>query len=227
MRLGSHACIVPKQPLSYVAYKEPLCPNIILTHHASCADWVEHVISTGGEPYLQTPEDEMSLFSLLLLDVACLYIGAHAIIIGLLWSFMRAKGRWLCARRRDDTGFITSSSMVAAPLATGKEQLQAGRIVNLVAVSAGSAHGKRQGRAAHDIGSACSELAAGECPADTPSSCALGFGVVAAPGHGQVGLEQQLAEVDKHAGTHVAAVADHPLRQLQARQRGKVVRFAL
>lgn len=33
------------------------------------SDWVEHVLDTDGEAYLQTPEDGMPLVSLLLLDV--------------------------------------------------------------------------------------------------------------------------------------------------------------
>ena len=27
-----------------------------------CADWVEHAIETGGEPYLHTPEAQLSIF---------------------------------------------------------------------------------------------------------------------------------------------------------------------
>ena len=33
------------------------------------ADWIQHVLNTDGEPYLQTPEDDIPLVSLFLLDV--------------------------------------------------------------------------------------------------------------------------------------------------------------
>lgn len=33
------------------------------------ADWIEHVIATGGEPYLKTPEDELSFIVRNSLDV--------------------------------------------------------------------------------------------------------------------------------------------------------------
>lgn len=49
------------------------------------ADWVEHVIATEGEPYLQTPEDDIPLVSLLLLDVLGFLAVASAVPAVLLW----------------------------------------------------------------------------------------------------------------------------------------------
>ncbi len=48
---------------------------------------MEHVLNTGGEPYLQTPEDQISVFALYGLDVAgILSIGPLLLIIGVtLW----------------------------------------------------------------------------------------------------------------------------------------------
>ena len=53
-----------------------------------CADWIEHVIATGGEAYLRTPENEMSFIVRNSLDVytviaamCCLALGiAHAVL---------------------------------------------------------------------------------------------------------------------------------------------------
>ena len=30
------------------------------TELVSCADWIEHVVETKGDPYLKTPDDELS-----------------------------------------------------------------------------------------------------------------------------------------------------------------------
>ena len=44
-----------------------------------CADWMEHVIDTNGDPYLKTPDDELSFIVRHSLDVygfiiVCLYL---------------------------------------------------------------------------------------------------------------------------------------------------------
>eukprot|EP00884_Botryococcus_braunii_P010528 jgi/Botrbrau1/19477/Bobra.0338s0094.1 len=54
------------------------------------ADWIQHVITTGGEPYLQTPENEMSLIELWNLDVAALLLVAVLLIAAIMWLFIRA-----------------------------------------------------------------------------------------------------------------------------------------
>ena len=53
-----------------------------------CADWIEHVIATGGEPYLRTPENEMSLIVRNSLDVytviaavCCLALGIANVVL--------------------------------------------------------------------------------------------------------------------------------------------------
>ena len=57
-----------------------------------CADWVEHVIATDGEPYLRTPDDEMSFAARYSLDVyamlaACCFMVLllmRAAVVGLI-----------------------------------------------------------------------------------------------------------------------------------------------
>ena len=41
----------------------------LLSMKSHFADWIQHVLDTDGEPYLQTPEDDIPLVSLFLLDV--------------------------------------------------------------------------------------------------------------------------------------------------------------
>ncbi len=43
------------------------------------ADWIQHVLDTDGEPYLQTPEDDIPILSLLLLDVLGFFAIAAAV----------------------------------------------------------------------------------------------------------------------------------------------------
>eukprot|EP00884_Botryococcus_braunii_P010527 jgi/Botrbrau1/19476/Bobra.0338s0093.1 len=50
------------------------------------ADWIEHVIETRGEPYLQTPENYMTLWQLWSLDVAAFLV--FVLILSLLMSRM-------------------------------------------------------------------------------------------------------------------------------------------
>lgn len=45
------------------------------------ADWVEHVLATGGEAYLRTPEESLPLFVRLSLDVWAACLGAAAVVI--------------------------------------------------------------------------------------------------------------------------------------------------
>ena len=53
------------------------------TEVMSCADWIEHVVETKGDPYLKTPDDELSYIVRHNLDV---YL-AVAAFVGLL-SFL-------------------------------------------------------------------------------------------------------------------------------------------
>ncbi len=50
---------------------------------------MEHVIATEGEPYLQTPEDDIPLVSLLLLDVLGFLAAASAVPAVLVWWALR------------------------------------------------------------------------------------------------------------------------------------------
>ena len=45
-----------------------------------CADWMEHVMATNGEPYLRTPEDELSFIARTSIDV-------HAIVAAFCFLF--------------------------------------------------------------------------------------------------------------------------------------------
>jgi hypothetical protein len=59
-------------------------------HLGHRADWIEHVIATGGEPYLQTPENEMTLVELWNLDIFALLLFAVLLVSSALWAFTRA-----------------------------------------------------------------------------------------------------------------------------------------
>ena len=49
------------------------------------ADWIQHVLDTDGEPYLQTPEDDIPILSLLLLDVLGFFAIATAVPVLAAW----------------------------------------------------------------------------------------------------------------------------------------------
>ena len=55
------------------------------------ADWIQHVLDTDGEPYLQTPEDDIPLISLFLLDVlGFLVIGSALPAVAVYWLLVKA-----------------------------------------------------------------------------------------------------------------------------------------
>ena len=88
-----------------------------------CADWIEHVIATGGEPYLRTPENEMSLIVRNSLDVytviaamCCLALGfAHA-VLGIILRRCKVLLH-ACVRSSNGTrdGCVPGSGKVARP----------------------------------------------------------------------------------------------------------------
>ena len=56
------------------------------------ADWIQHVLDTDGEPYLQTPEDDIPLVSLFLLDVlGFLFIASALPAVAAYWLLAK---RW-------------------------------------------------------------------------------------------------------------------------------------
>ena len=59
-----------------------------------CADWIQHVLDTDGEPYLQTPEDDIPIVSLLLLDVLGFLVFASAMPALAAWA------GWTILKRR-------------------------------------------------------------------------------------------------------------------------------
>jgi len=62
-----------------------------------CADWMEHVIDTKGDPYLKTPDDELSFIVRHSLDVygfiiVCLYL--VFLISSKLLKLLAGKAAW-------------------------------------------------------------------------------------------------------------------------------------
>ena len=53
------------------------------------ADWVEHVLATGGEAYLRTPDDDLPLLVRLSLDVWAACLGAAAVLVCATFLFAR------------------------------------------------------------------------------------------------------------------------------------------
>ena len=87
-----------------------------------CADWIEHVIATGGEPYLRTPENEMSLIVRNSLDVytviaamCCLALGIAHAVLGIA---LRRCTVLLCVRSSNGTkvGCMPTSGKMARPI---------------------------------------------------------------------------------------------------------------
>lgn len=54
-----------------------------------CADWIEHVMETGGDPYLRTPEDRMSVIARHSLDVYGLVVACFGLAAFLIWKLLR------------------------------------------------------------------------------------------------------------------------------------------
>ena len=55
-----------------------------------CADWIEHVIATGGEPYLRTPDNEMSLVVRNSLDVYTVIVAMCCLALGSAHMVLRS-----------------------------------------------------------------------------------------------------------------------------------------
>ena len=77
---------------------------MLCTEVMSCADWIEHVIETKGDPYLKTPDDELSYIVRYNLDV----YAAVAACLGLL--LLLALGLLRLAARRVSNSYEGSSS---------------------------------------------------------------------------------------------------------------------
>lgn len=56
---------------------------------SACADWVEHVLDTNGEPYWQLPDEDMNFFVRNSLDVIAAYlaIALSSISLGLYMAW--------------------------------------------------------------------------------------------------------------------------------------------
>lgn len=52
------------------------------------ADWIEHVLATGGEAYLMTPEDDLSFVARHNVDVIATYFGGVAAAVFGAWKLL-------------------------------------------------------------------------------------------------------------------------------------------
>ena len=86
LRTGSVICDLTdgavQSVLGILYRKRDDCPD-----RWRCADWIEHVLATKGEPYLTVPEDETSLTSRVLLG-ALASIAACGILLLSAWALV-------------------------------------------------------------------------------------------------------------------------------------------
>ena len=59
------------------------------------SDWVEHVLATDAEPYLRTPEEELSFIVRHNLDVNTAVAVSALAMLALVWQALRAASRLL------------------------------------------------------------------------------------------------------------------------------------
>ena len=62
---------------------------------AVASDWVEHVLATDAEPYLRTPEEELSFIVRHNLDVHAAVAVSALAMLALVWQALRAASRLL------------------------------------------------------------------------------------------------------------------------------------
>lgn len=55
----------------------------------SCADWIEHVVETKGDPYLKTPDDELSYIVRYNLDVYAAVAACAGLLLLLVLCLLR------------------------------------------------------------------------------------------------------------------------------------------
>ena len=53
-------------------------------------DWVEHVLATGGEAYLRTPDEDLPLIVRLSLDVWAACLGTAAVLLYAAFALLKA-----------------------------------------------------------------------------------------------------------------------------------------
>ena len=58
--------------------------------HPVHADWIEHVLETGGVTYLRTPAHELNIFVRNSLDTYGFLLGCAAALIYLAWQLVQA-----------------------------------------------------------------------------------------------------------------------------------------
>lgn len=66
------------------------------------ADWMEHVVATGGEPYLRTPEEDLPFLVRHSLDVAAAWAAlaaCAAVLLRQLLRGMQSVGAWGTEKR--------------------------------------------------------------------------------------------------------------------------------
>lgn len=52
------------------------------------ADWIEHVLDTGGEPYLRLPADDLNIFVRHSLDTYGFVLGCTGVLLFLAWQLL-------------------------------------------------------------------------------------------------------------------------------------------
>lgn len=65
-------------------------------------DWVEHALETDVEPYLRTPEEELSFVVRHNIDVNASIAGASFGLLYILWQVARLAGSRLVSRSSKD-----------------------------------------------------------------------------------------------------------------------------
>jgi len=63
-------------------------------------DWVEHVMETDAEPYLRTPDEELSFIVRHNLDVNASVAAMVTVTLFALWRIVRVAGHTLLKRRK-------------------------------------------------------------------------------------------------------------------------------
>ena len=53
-----------------------------------CSDWIEHVLETGGVPYLRTPAHQLNIFVRNSLDTYGFLLGCSGALMYLVWQIV-------------------------------------------------------------------------------------------------------------------------------------------
>ena len=88
--VAQRLCVTGLAPLSTnYDHATQQCLDFLADNLMSIADWVEHVLTTGGEAYLKTPEDELSFFVRSSFDVYAIVVSCCLISVWCLWKAVK------------------------------------------------------------------------------------------------------------------------------------------